>query len=235
MEQGLPWVRVKLAMSLDGRTAMASGESKWITGEEARADVQRWRAASDAILTGIGTVLADDPSLNVRLSPAELGIADFSDAVYQPKRVVLDSRLQIPLDARLLKIPGDTLVCTAIDNLEKSESRALQSLGAQLLPFELQQDGRLPLQQLVMQLAQQEINEIHVEAGATLCGALIQQNLVDELIIYMAPSLMGSSARGLLDLPGLERMTDKIRLQIKDMRAVGDDWRIRANIVQEIP
>jgi len=226
MQQGLPWVRVKLAMSLDGRTAMASGESKWITGSDARADVQRLRASADAILTGIGTVLADDPSLNVRLSAAGLGI---QGDVRQPRRVVLDSQLQIPLDAKMFKVDGETYVCTRSKSDEKV-IKALKTLGAHVLAFDADESGRLPLHQVLLQLAKEDINEVHVEAGATLCGAFIQQQLVDELVLYVAPSLMGSNARGLLNLPGLEQMQDKINLKIQDVRAVGDDWRITASL-----
>ncbi len=224
MEQGLPWVRIKLAMSLDGRTAMASGESQWITGADARADVQYLRASADVMLTGIGTVLADDPALNVRLSAAELGI---QGDVRQPARVVLDSQLQMPLDAKMLKLEGETYLCTQVDADEKV-SKALKALGAHVLVFALDETGRLPLKQVLQQLVKEGMNEIHVEAGATLCGALIQQQLVDELVLYVAPSLMGSNARGLLNLPGLEKMQDTIKLAIQDIRAVGDDWRITA-------
>jgi len=224
MEKGLPWLRVKLAMSLDGKTAMASGESQWITGSEARRDVQFLRAKADAILTGIGTVLADDPSLNVRLSAAELGIDD--GEVNQPKRVVLDSQLQTPLDAKLFKIEGDTLIITT----KKDEALAqdFRSQGAEVLLLEKNESARLPLKTVLKKLAQREINEVHVEAGATLCGALIQENLVDEIIIYMAPTLMGADARSLLNFSGIDAMSDNISLEITDLRAVGKDWRISA-------
>ena len=223
MEQGLPWVRVKLAMSLDGRTAMASGESQWITGAEARQDVQRLRARADAILTGSGTIVHDNPSLNVRISVEELGI---SGDVRQPLKVILDSQLQTPLDARLLSLEHSTLIFTqSHDNKLKD---AFHAMGAEVIQIEKgkgQKQG-LPLKKILQQLAKREINEIHVEAGATLCGALLQENLVDEIIIYMAPTLLGSNARGLFNLPELDQMKDKIDLKIKDIRAVGDDWRI---------
>jgi diaminohydroxyphosphoribosylaminopyrimidine deaminase/5-amino-6-(5-phosphoribosylamino)uracil reductase len=224
MEQGLPWVRVKLAMSLDGRTAMASGESKWITAADARTDVQFLRASADAILTGIGTVLADNPSMNVRLSATELAI---TGGVRQPKCVILDSRLQTPFDAKILTTASNTIICTANDQDDRI-NKAFNALGVQLLSFEPEENGRLPLNRILKELARQDINEVHVEAGATLCGALIKENLVDELVIYVAPSLMGSNARGLLHLPGLEKMAEKINLDIQDIRAVGDDWRITA-------
>jgi len=228
MEKGLPWVRVKLAMSLDGRTAMASGESKWITGSEARQDVQKLRASADAILTGIGTVLADDPSLNVRLSASELGI---KGEVHQPKRIIIDTHLRTPLDAKLLKLEGETLMVVAkraksTASQDEQKISAFQAMGASFLEVEKDSSGRLPLETVLQQLAKQEINEIHVEAGATLCGSLIQQKLVDEIILYVAPVFMGSDARGLLDLPGLETMKDKIGLSIDDIRAVGNDFRL---------
>ena len=221
MQQGLPWVRLKLAMSLDGRTAMASGESKWITGAEARQDVQRLRASADAILTGIGTVLADDPSLNVRLSADDLGI---EGEVLQPKRVIVDSALKTPLDAKLFKLKGDTVIATLSKDMTLHQQ--FQEQGAEIISFEVEQNNRLPLKAVLEKLAQQDINEVHVEAGATLCGALIQENLVDEIILYVAPTFMGSEARGLLNMPGLDSMKDKINLKINGMRAVGDDWRI---------
>ena len=226
MEQGLPWLRLKLAMSLDGRTAMASGESKWITGSAARHDVQKLRASADAILTGIGTVLADDPALNVRLEPAELGI---EGEVRQPLRVVVDSHLKMPFDAQLMRLNGDTIIATRADNDDKLLN-AFQSLGVQIVPIETAEDKHVNLHGLLATLAKQEINEVHVEAGATLCGALIQQKLVDEIIIYMAPILMGSDAKGLLNLPGLTAMADKIALNIEDMRAIDKDWRLTLSL-----
>lgn len=222
MEQGLPWVRVKLAMSLDGKTAMASGESQWITGDAARADVQRLRASSDAVLTGSGTAIADDPSLNVRLTEDELGIEGH---VHQPLRVVLDSRLQLNVNAKMLSLEGETLIYTCADELQKT--KRLESAGARIEILE-SNSKQLSLEAVLIDLAKKHINEVHVEAGATLCGALLQQKFVDEIIIYMAPSIMGSDARGLLDIPGLDQMKDKFNLNIQDIRAVGNDWRISA-------
>ena len=221
MEQGLPWVRVKLAMSLDGKTAMASGESQWITGSEARRDVQLLRAKADVILTGIGTVLADDPSLNVRLSADDLGI---KGEVRQPTRVVLDSNLKTPLDAQLLRQTGKTIICTA--NLDESLQKAFKSQGAEVLAFKKNDSGGLPLTSILEALTERDVNEIHVEAGATLCGALIQEGLVDEIIIYMAPTFLGGNARSLLNFIGIDAMADKVDLEINDIRAIGKDWRI---------
>ena len=226
MQKGLPWVRVKLAMSLDGRTAMASGESKWITGEDARYDVQKLRAQADAILTGIGTVAADDPSLNVRLTAQELGI---EGEVRQPKRVVIDTSLNTPLDAKLLKSAGDKLIVVARETLEQEQQlvRAFKTFGVEILEVDKTDgDEHLPLELILQELARQEINEVHVEAGATLCGSLIQAKLVDEMILYVATVFMGSDAKGLLNLAGLEDMQDLIKVEISDIRKVGNDFRI---------
>ena len=223
MEQGLPWVSVKLAMSLDGRTAMASGESKWITSPEARRDVQFLRAKASAILTGQGTVLADDPSLNVRLNAGELAI---DGEVRQPVRVVLDPELKMSADSLMLSLEGKTLILTT--QTDPLKTSALQDKGAEVITLQSPSPSIIPLREALQTLAQKEINEIHVEAGATLCGALIAEGLVDELIIYMAPHLMGANARGLLNIPELKQMKDRIDLHIQDIRAIGSDWRIIA-------
>lgn len=224
MQTGMPWLRIKLAMSLDGRTAMASGESQWITGEAARLDVLRLRASADAILTGSGTVLKDNPSLNVRLSASDLGI---DTPVRQPLRVVVDSDLKTPSNSKLLNLDGDTLIFTHTDDDKKVDR--LKSAGAEIQQIDKIGDY-LSLESILRDLAKREINEVHVEAGSTLCGALLQQQLVDELIVYMAPNIMGSNAQGLFNLPGLEKMKDKINLHIIDIRAVGNDFRIIASI-----
>ncbi len=218
MRTSRPFVRCKLAMSLDGRTAMACGESRWITGPAARADVHRLRARSSALLTGIGTVLADDPSLNARL--------DTDEAVQQPMRVVLDSQLRMPKEAHMLSLPGRSLVCCT-DAADVEKIAALTDAGAEVhrLPAE---NGHVSLTALLDFLGREGVNEVTVEAGATLNGALLQAGLVDEIIVYLAPLLMGDAARGLFHLPGLEKMDQRIKLQIVDMRAVGDDWRITA-------
>lgn len=220
MRLGLPLVRSKLAMSLDGRTAMASGESQWITGPAARRDVQRLRARSSAILTGSGTLLADNPSLTVRAE--ELGQA----VSRQPLRVIVDSVLRTPADARLLGLPGKTVIATAGGNEERAQ--ALRAAGAHVIRLP-DGDGKVDLPALLGYLAAEyEVNEVHVEAGATLNGALLGAGLIDELVLYMAPLLLGDGARGLFRLPGLERMAERVELRIQDMRSVGDDWRITA-------
>lgn len=228
MSSGRPYVRCKLAMSLDGRTAMANGDSKWITGEDARRDVQRLRARSDAILTGIGTVLADNPSLNVRLSAAELpGVAD-DGYLRQPLRVVLDSRLRMSPGARMLALPGQTLVLTGAD--DAAQRVALVEAGAEVINMP-EQDGRPVLGEVLDELGRREVNELLIEAGPTLAGAALTAGVVDELVLYLAPHLMGDGARGLFHLPGLQHMAERIALQINDIRAVGHDWRITARPV----
>jgi diaminohydroxyphosphoribosylaminopyrimidine deaminase/5-amino-6-(5-phosphoribosylamino)uracil reductase len=218
MRRGRPFIRAKLAMSLDGRTAMASGESKWITGEAARADVQRLRARSAAIITGIGTVLADDPSLNVRLDGQD---------VRQPLRVVLDPHLSLLPTARLLSLPGRTLVCTAANDAAQREQ--LERAGAEVVRVQSQGDA-LDLSDVMELLGREQINEALLETGATLSGAMLRAGLIDELVIYMAPHLMGDTARGLFHLPGLMAMQDRVALEITDIRAVGKDWRITCRV-----
>ena len=223
MASNRPFVRLKMAMSLDGRTAMASGESVWITGEAARRDVQFLRAQAGAVLTGIGTVLADDPSLNVRLTAEELGI---QGTVRQPLRVVLDSQLRFPLTAKLLDSPDTLLIYTCSQNAVKIAQ--LQALGVNIRLFTGEQ---LVLTEVLDALAIDGITEVHLEAGATLTGAFVAQGLVDELVLYVAPHLMGSDARALFNLP-FTHMNQRLALQISDMRAVGHDWRITAHFSQ---
>ncbi len=221
MSRNRPWVRCKLAMSLDGRTAMASGESKWITSGEARADVHRLRARSSAIVTGIGTVMADDPSLNVRLPEP-------GDSPRQPLRVVLDRALRISPAARLFSLPGDVVIFTA--EVPQQRIDVITDLGAEVIPVPLGDNG-LDLMAVMRQLAQREVNEVMLEAGATLSGTMLQAGLIDELVIYLAPHLMGDAARGLFHLPGLERMEQRIELDIQEICAVGKDWRIGARVL----
>ncbi len=220
---GLPRVTVKLAMSLDGRTAMASGESQWITGPAARRDVQRLRAASDAVITGIGTVLRDDPALTVRED--ELGLANGAEiAAHQPLRVVVDSGLRTPPGARLLQLPGAVLIAVPGTPPAADFSAAANPPEILSLPGD---GGRVDLQALLGELARRECSEVLVEAGAELAGAFAAAGLVDQLVVYMAPRLMGSNARPLLTLP-LEAMGQSIPLTIAEIRAVGQDWRITA-------
>jgi diaminohydroxyphosphoribosylaminopyrimidine deaminase / 5-amino-6-(5-phosphoribosylamino)uracil reductase len=222
MRERRPLVRCKLAMSLDGRTAMASGESKWITGTAARKDVQRLRARSSAIMSGIGTILADNPSLTVR--DAEGTVAE-----RQPLRVVLDPHLSTPTDARFISQPGSSLIVTAVDEPELQEQ--LEQAGAEVVHLPNGNDS-IDLHALMGVLATREINEVLLETGAILSGAALRAGIIDELVFYMAPKLMGDGARGLFHTPGLESLADAVQLSISDMRAVGDDWRITATIRQ---
>ena len=220
MLTGRPLLRVKLAMSLDGRTALASGESRWITGEAARADVQRWRARSSAILTGIGTVLADDPRLDVRLA-SEAGAAR-----RQPLRVVLDSQLRTPPGARLLSPPGEVLIFTTLTAPEDPRALSLTTRGARLesLPLDVE---RIALPSVLDRLGELELNEVLVEAGAILAGELLRQSLADELLLYVGLRLLGPAARALVTLPPLARLADAPSFTLIEMQPVGDDLRLR--------
>jgi diaminohydroxyphosphoribosylaminopyrimidine deaminase/5-amino-6-(5-phosphoribosylamino)uracil reductase len=228
MTEGQPFVRCKLAMSLDGRTAMASGESKWITGEAARLDVQRLRARSDAIITGIGTLLADDPAMNVRLKASQLQGVASDEYLLQPLRVVLDPQLQMPAEARMLQLPGKTLVVTASNDEDRQS--VLENVGAEVIVLP-HRNGCVDLPLLLKELANRGINEALIESGPTLAGAAVAAGVVDELILYTAPLLMGSDARGLLNMPALVTMKDRIELEILDLRRVGRDMRITAHPV----
>jgi diaminohydroxyphosphoribosylaminopyrimidine deaminase/5-amino-6-(5-phosphoribosylamino)uracil reductase len=218
MTHGTPWVRSKIAASLDGRTALANGASKWITGEAARHDVQHWRARSCAVLTGIGTVLADDPKLNVR----ELTTGR------QPLRVVLDSQLRISPEAAILS--GGTLVYTASSDVTKF--MALQANGAEVVKL-AGADGKVDLSAVLRDLGQRGINEVLVEAGRKLNGALLKAGLVDELVLYLAPQLLGDAAQGLADIGELAQLQQHVALQWNDVRQVGNDLRIVAIISKE--
>ena len=223
MEHGLPYVRVKLAMSLDGRTAMASGESQWITGPEARSAVQRLRAQSSVVLTGADTVLADNARLTVR--PDELGLnAELTAlaATRPPLRVLVDGRLRVPLDAPFFKV-GNALVvtCAAASARERYHDEGHDMLA---LPSS---GGHVDLRKLLVELAARGVNDVLVEAGPKLAGAFTRLGLVDEFQIFVAGKFMGSSARPLLDLP-LAQMSEALELKIIEMRAVGNDWRVIA-------
>ncbi len=214
MRTGLPWVRVKLGASLDGRTALASGASRWITGEEARADVQRYRARSSAIMTGSGTVLVDDPALTVRLE----------GTTRQPLRVVLDSELRVPASARVYSAAGAALVFTA--NGEASRRAALEQAAVRIETVARASAGGLQLEPVLRRLAALHINEVWVEAGAHLAGALLRTTLVDELILYLAPSLLGPQALPLAVLPQIARLEQQWRGQFTDCTRIGQDLRL---------
>ena len=213
IERGRPWLRLKYGMSLDGRTAMADGESKWITGPAARADVQRWRARAGAILTGAGTVLADDPSLTVRLEGE-------GDGFLPPLRVVLDARLRSIDRAKVREGGAPTLYLHAPDAVAPTLA------GAEFAAVPLR-DGRVDLDAVLALLAARGINEVQVEAGAVLGGALLRAGLVDELLLYQAPLLLGDSARPLLAGLGIERMAGAVQLELLDVRQLGPDLRLR--------
>ena len=215
---GRPKVRVKIAASLDGATAMLNGESQWITGPAARADVQRLRAESCAVMTGIGTVLADDPSLNVRDESVDtLG--------RQPLRIVLDSGLRMPLSSGMLCLPGQTLVFCTTDN----GKAALEKAGAEVIRVEA--DGKaVRIAAVLDELGRREINEVLVEAGPALTGALLAGGHVDELVIYQAPHILGSESRTMFATPDWKSLADRVTLDIVDVRKVGADMRITARI-----
>ena len=213
METGLPWVRVKLAMSLDGRTALANGESRWITTDAARQDAQRYRARSSAIVTGIGTVLGDDPAMNVRLPGSDR----------QPWRVVLDSTLRTPPDSRIVGQEGQVLVLGTRDDAARRAALESKAVLVELLPAAA---SRLPLREVLLRLGRLEMNEVWVEAGPTLAGAFVREGLYDELVVYIAPSLIGGDALPLLQLPGITSLDERLRLQFTDICAVGDDLRV---------
>jgi diaminohydroxyphosphoribosylaminopyrimidine deaminase/5-amino-6-(5-phosphoribosylamino)uracil reductase len=220
MERGRPWVRIKLAMSLDGRTALANGESKWITGEPARNDVQRWRARSSAILTGSGTMLADNPRLTARLD--SLSSYAIGGEGYKPWRIVLDGALRTPASANALDASAPTLVMHAAEAKPVDDRFA----SVELVRITTDANARLDLDAVLRLLAGRGVNELQVEAGPTLCGALLAAGLVDELLVYVAPIVLGDSARPLLQLPPLSSMAAAERWQLVDRRQVGADTRL---------
>jgi len=214
IERQRPWVRVKLAMSLDGRTALADGTSKWITGDAARADVQRWRARSSAILSASGTVLADDPHLTVRLPGDERFVP--------PLRAIVDTQLRTPAGAHVLDDAAPTVLFHADDALVPAHLADVARAG-----IRRDEQGGLDLRAVLHWLAKRDINEVHVEAGPVLCGALLSAGLADELLVYIAPILLGNSGRPMLNLPPLDDMASRWKLDTIDRRQVGDDMRLQ--------
>lgn len=233
MTEGLPYVRCKMAMSLDGRTAMASGESQWITGPAARSDVQRLRAQSCAIVTGVNTVLGDDPSLNVR--PDEMSEALASSLpLKQPRRVIIDSALRTPPSSKILSVPGDVLFLVGAPHPQQFErfETALGGDELQIKQVATLAGGRVDLREAMQCLARDfQCNEVMVEAGPTLSGAMVQAGLVDEVIIYIGAKFLGSDALPLFKLPGLAHMSDHIGLEIVDVAAIAGDCRITARVI----
>ena len=217
MRLGRPWMRIKVAASLDGRTALANGKSRWITGEAARRDVHALRARSCAMLTGIGTVIADDPELTVRHVPARR----------QPKRVVIDSRLDLPLEAKILK--GDPPIVLTVSDDAARRAR-LEAAGAQVLRVheEPGKPGKSDLRHVARELAARGFNEVTVETGSRLNGSLLASGVVDEIVLYLAPMIIGDSGMGLFTLPEIQSLEEARRPKIVDVRRVGDDWRVTA-------
>ena len=220
MQHGRPLVRLKLAMSLDGRTALASGASQWISGEASRQDVQHWRARSSAVLTGIGTVLADDPRLDVRLPPEP------GRTRRQPLRVILDTQLRTPPAAQLFNLDSEVLVLTGNESPEDPRALALAGRGARIESLPLA-EGRLALPAVIDRLGELELNEVLVEAGATLAGELLREGLVDELLLYVAPLLLGPDARALVALPPLHELAEALSYVLLETTQLGDDLRLR--------
>lgn len=214
MQRGRPWVRMKVAASLDGRTALPNGTSQWITGQAARADGHAWRKRSGAVLTGIGTVLADDPRLDVRMV----------EALHQPLRVVVDSRLRTPPTARLLAPPGEALIYTTED--EGPGVEGLRAAGAALCGLR-GEAGKLDLVAMIADLAARGINELHVEAGHRLNASLLRTGLVDELLVYLAPKLIGLG-REMAAIGPLERLSDALPLRFESVQRIGEDLRVNA-------
>lgn len=229
MRAGMPRVIVKVAASLDGRVALGNGVSQWITGEQARADVQRLRAQASAVLTGIDTVLADDPQLNVRDPAIDL-------RGRQPLRVVLDTRLRMPASARMLEIAGETVVMTSAANAPPGDAPAdspaaarlgaLQAAGAQCIGMPLDAQGRLDLQEVWRELGRRQCNDVLVEAGPTLTGSLLRQGMVDELVIYYAPMVLGGDARAMAVLPALQRLEEARRYELQALSRIGPDAKL---------
>ena len=224
MRQGLPWVRLKMAGSLDGRSALANGQSQWISGPEARADGHRFRARAQAILTGVGTLLEDDPLMTVRGVDTPMAQVTATPVpLAQSLRVVLDSHLRMPVTAKILL--GGCLVATASTDAERTA--ALRAAGAEVLVVP-DSAGRVDLKALLRTLAERGINEVHLEAGPRLSGVFLKAGLIDELLLYMAPTLLGSDARGWFDDLNLTNLDQKTAWQFQDVRMIGNDLRIIA-------
>jgi diaminohydroxyphosphoribosylaminopyrimidine deaminase/5-amino-6-(5-phosphoribosylamino)uracil reductase len=217
MQRGRPWVRLKVAASLDGKTALNNGQSQWITGQQARDDGHAWRARACAILTGIGTVKADDPQLNVRAL----------DTPRQPRRIIVDSKLEIDLNARVLA-GGASWIVAAVSNPAKEA--ALRAAGHDIIMLP-NANGKVDLPALMLELGKRDINELHVEAGAKLNGSLVREGCVDELLVYLAPCLVGE-AQGMFALDALTSLDQKQQLHFHEVRQIGADLRILARLTK---
>ncbi len=226
MSRGTPWVRLKVAASIDGTTALGNGLSQWITGDEARADGHAWRARACAILTGIGTVREDDPQLTVRAI----------DTPRQPQRVLVDSRLDVSVHARMLALhdgPAPLIFCASDTGEAEQRATALRRHGAEVIPV-ANAHGKVDLRAMLRILGQRGINELHVEAGFKLNGSLLREGCVDELLLYLAPTLLGPG-HGMFDLPALDSLDDQSRLMLHDVRQIGNDIRVLARLIPSTP
>ncbi|OED42289.1 riboflavin biosynthesis protein RibD [Chromatiales bacterium (ex Bugula neritina AB1)] len=225
MIRGRPYVRLKMAASLDGRTALSTGNSSWITSEEARQDVQHWRARAGCILTGVGTVLADDPRMTVRLSPQQLanpGFGNLSGLIMQkpqPVLAVVDSDLRTPRNAKIFDREGSVLIYSNKNKMLNDKSEVVYHLSSS-------ESGMISLDGVLRDLASREVNEVHVEGGAELAASLLREDLIDELIVYIAPNLLGADARALFAFSGIENMADRPGFQFSDVTRIGPDLRL---------
>jgi diaminohydroxyphosphoribosylaminopyrimidine deaminase / 5-amino-6-(5-phosphoribosylamino)uracil reductase len=217
MTRGRPWVRMKVAASLDGRTGLPTGESQWITGEAARADGHAWRARASAILTGIGTVKEDDPRMTVRAV----------DTPRQPQRVLIDSQLDVPPTAQILTGAPTLIFCGNLDERHAERAAALRDRGAELVQL-ANPDGKVDLPAMLKVLGERNVNELHVEAGYKLNGSLLREGCVDELLVYLAPSLLGTDSMSMFNLAAPESLEGRVRLNFHSVERLGDDLRILA-------
>jgi diaminohydroxyphosphoribosylaminopyrimidine deaminase / 5-amino-6-(5-phosphoribosylamino)uracil reductase len=222
MQTGLPLVRCKLAMSLDGRTAMASGESQWITGEAARADGHAWRARASAILTGIGTVREDNPRMTVRAV----------DTPRQPQRVLIDSQLDVPPHAQILAGAPTLIFCGNLDSRHTDRANALRERGAEIVQLP-NAAGKVDLPGVLSVLGERNVNELHVEAGYKLNGSLLREGCVDELLVYLAPSLLGMDSMSMFNLGAPETLEGRVKLNFHAVDRIGDDLRILARFAPQ--
>jgi diaminohydroxyphosphoribosylaminopyrimidine deaminase/5-amino-6-(5-phosphoribosylamino)uracil reductase len=223
MTRGRPWVRMKVAASLDGRTGLPSGESQWITSAAARADGHAWRARASAILTGIGTVREDNPRMTVRAV----------DTPRQPHRVLIDSQLDVPLDAQILAGAPTLIFCGALDARLEERASALRERGAEIVPLP-NAFGKVDLPRMLSVLGERNVNELHVEAGYKLNGSLLREGCVDELLVYLAPSLLGMDSMSMFNLDSPDLLEDRVRLNFHTVERVGDDLRILARFASTV-
>ncbi len=221
MQNNQPYVTVKSAISLDGKTALSSGESKWISCEASRNDVQKLRARNCAIMTGINTVIADDPNLTVRMTSSEL---DVRGNISQPKRVILDTNLRVSLDAKVLQNGDEVIIYTCADENDKSIALK-KNMNVEVVQT-VKTNNHVDLEFVMNDLAQRGFNEVLIEAGTTLVGSVLENQLVDEMVVYMAPHMMGNASRGIADLNFIQKMQDRIKFDFSQVRKIGSDLRL---------